>query len=126
MARDQLTYLWTSTGLKTLSLGMQPVRVRFTASQKDGASDTVAHKSDGTVVNDGSGTWSECESIYMDTTGGASFRFDDRLVSHYERVGGVITEVFRVNFDSWVAGGMKVNVTVKSGSDYVVNLEFET
>lgn len=125
MARDQLTYLWTSTGLKTLSLGFQPTRVRFTVSKQDVTTDSVVHASDGTVINNGTGTWSECESFYMDTTGGQTFRFDDRLVSHYERVGGVITEVFRVNFDSWVTGGMKVNVTVKSGGNYIANLEFE-
>lgn len=126
MARDQLTYLWTATGVKTLSLGMRPTRVRFTVSQRDGAADTVAHGSDGTVIDNGTATWPECESFYMDTTGGASFRFDDRIVSHYQRVGGVITEVYRINFDSWTATGMKVNVTVKSGFDYVTNVEFET
>ncbi len=127
MSKDQLTYLWTATGTQTLSLGFQPKRVRFTCSQKDsGSNDTIAHKSDGTVTNGSSGTWSECESFYTDTTGSQSFRFDDRLVSHYERVGGTITEIFRINFNSWTTNGMKVDIAVLSGSNYVVNLEYET
>lgn len=127
MARDQITYLWTSAGIKTLSdFGSRPTRVRFTCSQKNVSLDGVAHMSDGTVIDNGTDTWSECESFYMDVYGGRTFRDDNCIVSQHERVSNAITEVFRVEFDSWTSTGIKVNVTVKSGGSYVVNVEYET
>lgn len=127
MARDQLTYLWTSTGVKTLSFGARPTKVTFTLSQRDVAgSDNVIRFSLGTITDGLTGTWMNCHSLYSDGGVLNSSRYEDRLVSGKETVGGVVTETFRVNFNSWTASGMKVNVATKSGSNFIVDVEFET
>lgn len=127
MARDQLTYLWTSTGVKTLSLGMRPTRVTFTISQKDaGGSDDVIRFSLGTLTDGLSGIWMNCHSLFSEGGLKNTSRYEDRLVSGKESVGGVMTETFRVNFHSFTTSGVKVNVVTKSGSNFIVDVEYET
>jgi len=124
MARDDLTYVWTTTGSKALSLGFQPKVVRFTVSKKNTTNDYVAHICHGIAIDGTSGVWQECEAIYSDTTGAQSWRFDDRVISHWERVSGTLTEVLKVTLTNFNSTGITVNVV--NAANYIVNLEFET
>lgn len=106
----------SATGVTTLVVGFQPTWARFRVTGK--ASDTVDHLSlggtDGTNMN--------CGSTYMDTTGGASFDVNTKVVSHYERVSGTITEVLGAAWDSWATNGVKLNVST-ANVNYKVTIE---
>ncbi len=127
MARDQLTYLWTTTGDKTLSFGARPTRVTFTVSQRDGnTSDNYIRFSLGVVTDGITGIFSNCHSLYSDSTYRLTRRYDDRVVCVLEKVGANVVEALRVVFKEWTSNGMIVTVSELNGSDYVVDVEFET
>lgn len=106
----------SATGLTTLGIGFQPTWARFRVTGK--TSDTVSHLS----LGGADGTNQNCGSTYMDTTGGASFDVNTKVVSHYERSGGVITEVLASAFDSFVATGVKLNTSI-ANVNYKVTIE---
>lgn len=126
MARDQLTYLWTSLGDKPLSLGARPTKVTFTVSQKfNDTADHCVRFSLGVVTDGLSGTFMNCHSLYGDAPK-YSRRYEDRVVSVLEKVGTVVVEALRVDFKEWTSNGMIVTVSELNGSDYIVDVEFET
>jgi hypothetical protein len=109
----------STTGIKTISCGFQPVGMRITVSAKNG-SDTVSHMSIGQVDNTG---YQTCNTTYTDTTGGQTTKYTDRMASVLERVSGTITEVSRANFDSFTATQAKFNCTVSAGTAYQYHVE---
>lgn len=106
----------STTGLSTFVLGFQPTWATFRVTGK--AADTANHMSLGGT----DGTNQNCGSTYMDTTGGASFDVNTKVVSHYERSGGTITEVLSASWDSWTATGVKLNVAT-ANTNYKVTIE---
>lgn len=104
------------TGLSTFVLGFQPTWATFRVTGKSG--DTVSHVSLGST----DGTNQNCGSTYMDTTGGASFDVNTKVVSHFERSGGTITEVLSASWDSWTATGVKLNVLI-ANTAYKVTID---
>lgn len=115
MAYFLTTVSHSTTGVKTINVGFQPISARITAGNKTGVADNCARKTTG--VTDG--TNQICDVEYLDTTSGYTDRFSDRLVSVRERVAGTITEVVRANFDSFTATELKYNVTTAN-----VNFQF--
>ncbi len=102
---------FTGTGIKTISVGFQPTWARFVVVSKT-SSQSFAHTSLG--ESDGSFQW--VASTFHDSTGGLSANSNSKVVSHYERVGGTITEVLAASFDSFTATAVKVNVTIGNGA----------
>lgn len=106
----------TGTGLKTISVGFQPTWARLEVCAKttpQGFSHTSAGETDGSSQF--------VLSTFQDTTGGYSVNSASKVVSHYERVGGTITEVLAASFDSFTASGIKLNV-ITGNSAYQVLL----
>lgn len=104
------------TGSSTFVIGFQPTWARFRVMGKSG--DTVSHLSLGGT----DGTTQNCGSNYMDTTGGASFDVNTKVVSHYERVSGTITEILAASWTAWTATGVTLNV-ITANSNYRVTIE---
>jgi hypothetical protein len=106
----------SGTPTQTIVVGFQPTWARFTVGGK--GSDTVTHFSFGAT----DGTNQSVQSTFGDTTGGASFNSGSKLISHYERVSGSITEVLSASFNSFTATGIKLNVSI-ANTGYSVTLE---
>lgn len=106
----------SATGLSTFVIGFQPTWARFRVTGK--AADTTNHASLGGT----DGTNQNCGSTFMDTTGGASFDVNTKVVSHYERSAGTITEVLSASWDSWTATGIKLNVAI-ANTAYKVTID---
>lgn len=98
----------STTGVKTVSVGFQPVGMRITVGQKVGTAQGFAHKSVG--IADGTNQF--YDAFFEDTTGGKTVSGSTKLVSHWERVTGTITEILTVTFDSFTATEVKYNVTL--------------
>lgn len=100
-----------STGTKTIPVGFQPIGVRITVGQRFNTADNFTHQSVG--ISDGVDT--NCTSIFQDTTGGKTVS-SNRLASHFERVGGTITEVLAIDFHSFTATSVKYTVVTANAS----------
>lgn len=105
----------TGTGIKTISVGFQPTWATFKVCSKV-SSQNFSHLSIGET--DGTAQW--VESTFQDTTGGQSVNSTSKVISHYERVGGVLTEVLSASFDSFTATAVKLNVSVGNGNYQVM------
>lgn len=110
----------STTGLSTFAVGFQPTWARFRVAGKTSA-DAVTHLSLGGT----DGTNQNCGSIFTDATGSSSFDVSTKVVSQYERVSGTITEVLAASFDSFVATGVKLNVST-ANTGYRVTIECGT
>lgn len=95
-----------STGVKTVAVGFTPVGMRITVGA-NGASQAVSHRSVGFT----NGTNVDFNSEYSDGSGSSSWQGTGKLVSHYERVAGTLTEKVAATFDSFTATQVKYNVT---------------
>lgn len=106
-----------STGNQQLSgLTALPQFLILTYSQKN-ATDNVAHFSQGFT----DGTVQRVDSTFADTTGAKTVKSTAKVLSHYERVAGTITEVIAasfVSFDNLGGGsyGFTLNFTVATGA----------
>jgi hypothetical protein len=102
----------STTGVKTRTVGFQPTGARITIGAKDGATQTWIQKSMGLT----NGTSHVCLSEWGDTTAGLKSKKDISgvLVSQYDKVAGVWTEVLAAAFDSFTATEFKYNVTTGS------------
>lgn len=83
------TFSRNSTGNATVILntvGFTAEMIRLKISGKSG--DTVNHLSDGSS----NGSNSEYSSNYTDSTGSQTKRGTDKVISHWERVSGTLTE----------------------------------
>lgn len=106
-SRDTITH--TTTGVKTMTCGFQPVKAKIKVTFAPGANDTKIHMSEGTT----DGTNQVCDTdTYHDSTHAFERRFTDRVVSIQEWTGAAWSEVLRANFDSFTATEFKYNVTV--------------
>jgi len=102
-----------TTGVKTRTVGFQPVGARITIGAKDGATQTWIQKSVG--ITDG--TNHVCFSEWGDTTSGLKSKKDTTvLASQWDKVAGVWTEVISATFDSFTATEFKYNVTAGSAN----------
>ena len=107
MAYFVTTLAYASSGIKsTIPVGFQPTGIRITTSQKYPTAQTFAHRSVG--VSDGVDQY--YDSTFQDTTGGKTVNGNDKIVSHFERVSGTITEVLSVKVNSFQPTGPKLEV----------------
>jgi len=109
----------TSTGVKTITCGFPPVAMKITLSAKSVGGDSYLHQSVGQCDNSG---YSTCASLFQDATGSQTYKSVTKMVSHYERVSGTITEVNSATFSAFTATEGKFNVTLVS-SAYQYNIE---
>lgn len=100
-----------TTGVKTIDVGFQPIGMRITVCQKFNTSQTFSHWSYGVVGSYEAELLQFCHSTFQDTTGGQSKTYSDRIVSHWERVAGTLTEKVAATFDSFTTTELKINVT---------------
>lgn len=112
-----------STGSKTYTnSGFQPIGVRFTVGSKTGATDNVIHQSVGMADDTGYVSYT---SIYGDSsnfqtkTGNAA---NGKIISHWERVSGTLTEVIAGTFTAYTTTGVTVNLTAATAS-YTMQIE---
>lgn len=107
-------------GSKTISVGFQPTWAEFRVCQKFNVADSVAHLS----IGETDGTRQNVISIYHDVAGGISANSTSptskKVVSHYERVSGVIQEVLAADFNSFTATGIKLDVLIGNPNYQVI------
>lgn len=108
---DAGTIAYGTTGVKTITCGFQPVMVRITVAQKTSTSQTFEHRSVGTGWLLDSDPAQYYAATFQDTTGGKTVSGIDKIVSHWERVSGTLTEKVAATFDSFTATAAKINVT---------------
>lgn len=120
MAYFLSTTAYGSAGTKTITVGFQPVRLKITVAQKFATAQAFSHSSEG-VSN---GTLQFCTSLFQDTTGGQTLSLDNKIISHYERVGGVLTEVLSATINSFTATQVKINVVIPN-ANYNLLVEVE-
>lgn len=108
-----------TTGVKTITCGFQPVAMRITVAGKGGSA-AVVQRSEGTA----DGTRQNYDSIYWDSSGGHTKDGNTKMISHWERVAGVLTEVIAISFDSFTATEGKFNVTT-ADNNYSVKIELK-
>ena len=114
---DNLTVATTGTNLAVTGFGFNPTNLIVSVSGRGGLN-TAMQYCYGMV--DSSGT--QCyDSIFADSTSRQSKAGSNKLISHYERIAGVLTEVINISFNSWVSGGFTWDVNLAS-SNYVIHL----
>lgn len=105
MSYFMTTVSHATTGVKSVTPGFQPIGARITVSSA-GTSQAVGHFSQG--ITDGT---HQCfNSTFSDVNGSSSWQGITKMVSHYERVSGTLTEVLAISFDSFNATQFKYNV----------------
>lgn len=111
----------SGTGSQSFTgIGFQGNSIVFRVGAKNGSSAVAQH-----AIGSADGTRQNCESIFADTTGAKSQRTNSKCIIHYERVGGVITDVLDFAFTSFDADGFTLNVTTAS-TNYVVDVEIRS
>lgn len=108
-----------SVGTKTINFGFRPTWARFKVCSKT-SSQSYEHLSLGEVVAIPTGFAQFVTSTFHDTTGGQSVNNNSKVVSHYERASGNITEVLAASFVGFTANGLQVNVTTGNSAYQVV------
>jgi hypothetical protein len=107
MAYEIGTVAYGSTGNKTYALAGPPKMVRVRVGSRFNTSESYIHESIG--VYDGSVCM--CVSKFQDTTGGLTRNSNSKIVSHYDRIGGAITEVLAASV-SFSGNNIIFNVTI--------------
>lgn len=109
----------SSTGANAFTgVGFQPTAVRIRVSQKVGTTETCNHLCIGTA----DGTRQNCSSMYTDATGSTTKDVNTKLISHWERVSGTLTEVLAATFTSFDADGYTFNASTPN-ANYQVTVE---
>lgn len=118
MAYYNTTMTPNAIGVLTVPNGFQGKGMRVTVSSNSGT-ETINHKSVGMVDDSG---WMTYHSNFTDGSGSQTKSGIDRIVSHFRRVSGVVTEVNSGTFHSFNPTNTKLNVT-KVTSTYEWNIE---
>lgn len=95
-----------STGSTSLTgFGFQPNEVEIELCQKTSTAEAFVHYSSGSA----DGTRQGCVSIYSDATSSQSKESNAKIISHWNRVTGTLTEVIAATFTSFDADGVTLN-----------------
>lgn len=109
----------SSTGSNSFTgVGFRPTWMRIRVSKKNSTTETVCHLCMGSA----DGTNQNCSYIYGDSTSHKTDDMNTKLISHWERVSGTLTEVIAATFGSFDADGFTINATTPSAS-YKVTVE---
>lgn len=117
MAYKTSSTAYGSTGSKTLTCGFQPTAARFFVGGVVGG-DNVMHFSRGSA----DGTRQNCDWQFADGTFFTGDTTNSKIISHWENVGGTLTEVFSATFTAFTATGCTINVSIADAS---YNLDYE-
>jgi hypothetical protein len=118
MAYEIGTVSYGSTGNKNYALAGPPKMVRVRAGSRFGTSESYMHESIGVY----DGNICMCVSKFQDTTGGIT-KNSTKIVSHYDRIGGVITEVLAATV-SFSGNNVVFNVSI-ANPNYQLIVETE-
>lgn len=115
------TTAWGSTGVKTFTTTFLPIRMNVFVNGIAGSNDGVQGFSNGSA----DGTRQFCATQFSDGT--VIFRedFSDRVISVWEDVGGVATEVLSGTFNSFNATSVKFNCTI-ADANYNIRVEAQS
>lgn len=102
-------------------IGFQPTWMNLRVSQKNGTTETCNHL----CLGSGDGTRSNCSSFYSDATSSTTLDSNTKIISHWERVGGTLTEILAATFVSFDSDGFTLNASTAS-SNYKVTVELGT
>lgn len=117
MAYYSTSASYGTTGVKTITCGFAPVAMRITVGAKSGS--TAAGQ---LSVGSADGTRQVYDSVFSDTTGSQSKSGINKIISHWERVSGTLTEKVAGTFDSFTATEGKFNITT-ADNNYSVHVE---
>jgi hypothetical protein len=108
-----------TTGTKTINVPFTPTGYRLTTSALFNGGDTsTMHYSEGFANSSAQ----RCHSLFSDSTGNQSIYSISKVLSHYERVSGVITEVLSLSHSS--IGTSSISFTVNTANaNYQVHIE---
>lgn len=115
MAFAKSTITHSTTGVKTYTVGFQPVEAELIVSPAPGAAIADVFLSRG----DTDGTTHTCDTFTVNGSRRYQQRYTDRLASIEEWNGSAWTEVFKITFDSFTATEFKYNV-VTGNANYQV------
>lgn len=103
-----------TAGLRTFNLGASstPTSAMIVVQNQNGIAETALHVSMGTASVSGQ----RCTSYVKDGGSASTFDSTTKVVSQYEIVGGVPTEVLSATFDSFTSTGIKLNVTTTNAN----------
>lgn len=107
-----------TTGVKAISCGFQPTGMRITVGAKSGSAGTVNQRSEG----QSDGTNQTYTSNYTDATSSQSKQGINKIISHYERVAGALTEKIAGTFDSFTPTQGKFNLSA-ADNNYTLIIE---
>lgn len=109
MSYKRTTISFGSTGVKSISwpFGTLPIGCRITLGGRFSSTDSCNHLS----IGNSNGSTQSFHSTYSDNQGHQTISGINKLVSHYERIGGVITEVVSATINSFSTTDIKINVT---------------
>lgn len=116
MTYFRATTTLSSSGLRTLTVGFQPIGYRISTGGKFGVTDTVDHVS----VGGSDGTRQHVISHLNNGTIRRTFTISGKVVSHYEVISGVATEILSASHDSMQPTGPRINVTIPNSSYQVI------
>lgn len=112
------TVAFSTNGVKAVTVGFQAIGYRLTIGEVFGGTDNFVHMS----VGGTDGTDHYCNSTYKDNTGGLTRTVDNRVISHFERVAGALTEIMEASHDSITATQIKFNMLL-ANIDYNIQVE---
>jgi hypothetical protein len=99
MAYKRTTISFGTTGVKSVSSPFVPVGCRITLGSKVNATDPCNHLS----IGNSNGTTQSYHSTFSDGTSHQTKSGTNKIVSHYERVAGVLTEKVVARIDTVAA-----------------------
>lgn len=103
---DTITH--STTGVKTMTVGFQPLEAELVIAPAPGGALTTVKMSSGTT----DGTNQSTDSFSVDSTRRYQERFTDRMASIWEWNGAAWAEVFKITFDSFTSTEFKYNVNI--------------
>lgn len=100
------------------SIGFQPTWIRARVSQKYGVAEICSHLSLGSAdsINQ------NCSYEYNDVSGYTCGETNAKLISHWEKVGGILTEVISATRKSFDPNGFTIT-TALGNPNYKVHIE---
>lgn len=107
-------------GAQSVNVGILPTSCKISVGEKIGG-DTIDHKSEGIVV----GSTQKVISNYSDGVD-SNTKNDNKVIKHYEKIGGVWTLVFEANWVSFTGTHINLNVTnANASTQYQLIIEAE-
>jgi len=117
-SRDTISH--GTTGVKTMTVGFQPVKARLVARIAPGSDSPIIFRCEGNT----NGTNQNGDTFTAESTRVYQRTYTDRMISISEWNGSAWVETFKITFDSFTATEFKYNVvTANSGFQLLREVE---